>query len=177
MLECSTWCWENRVERTDIRRVCGSWEVTGMQAGYCIKRLTLYCRKQKGKRTENFWHKTHSKPELVWKPWERRTVISVSDWLDDIKSYRVCAEICSIHIMCQSGVHIITWPSWLSVISFYYKCPKMSIPTSFPLLSKPLLYISIASSVVYTSPTYSICTKSNKHNFIKLAQFMSLNLK
>lgn len=137
MLECSTWCWGNRVERAGIRSACGSWEVkaTDMQAGYCIKLQTLCCRKQKGKwPSENLWDKTHSKPELVGKPWERRTVISSSDWVDDEKSYRIYTEICSIRIVCQSGEHLITCDSadcQLSLSAITISVPKCMFLQAF----------------------------------------------
>lgn len=127
-----------------LRSMCGSWDVkaTDMQAGYCIKLLILCCGKQKGKRTsENLWDKTHSKPDLVKKLWERRKVISLWDWHDDIKSYRTYTEICSIHIVRQSGVHLITCDladCQVSLSAVAINVPKCLLLHAF--LSCPNLY-------------------------------------
>lgn len=182
MLERSTWCWENRVERTGIRSACGIWEVktTNMQAGYCIKLQTLCCRKQKGKRpSENLWDKTHSKSELVGKLWERRTVISLSDWLGDVKSNGIYTAICSILIVCESGVYLITCDSadcQLSSSSVTINVWKYLFLQAF--LSCPnLYYVSLPSCVLHTPPIYSVHTHMSKIQQIQFyeitPQFMS----
>lgn len=102
-------------------------------------------------------------------------MIHLSGWLDDIKSYRTYTEICRTHIVCQSGVHLITYDladCELSLSDVAINVPNVcSYVLSSPVQTFTHNPLNNTLCVVYTSPTYSIYTHMYK---IQQTQFYKI---